>query len=238
MNNSSIGHYPSKDKWQFDKSVTDVFDDMLERSIPQYSTMRNSVTEIAKHFIQPNYDILDIGSSKGGAIAELVSAYNERNRFLGVEVSKPMIEASRERFKAFKNVEIINLDLRKDFPSVTTCVTMSIFTLQFVPIEYRQQLIQKIYDNMIPGGAFILVEKILGDSADLDNLLVDLYYKTKNSNGYSHEEIQRKKLSLEGVLVPVTAKWNEEMLRNAGFKRIDCFWRFLNFAGWVAIKER
>jgi tRNA (cmo5U34)-methyltransferase len=66
--------------------------------------------------------------------------------------------------------------------------------------------------------------------------MVDLYYKMKSDNGYSQEQIERKRLSLEGVLVPVTAKWNEELLKQAGFKYIDCFWRWMNFAGWIAIK--
>lgn len=34
----------------------------------------------------------------------------------------------------------------------------------------------------------------------------------------------------------VTAAWNEEMLRNTGFVEVDCFWRWMNFAGWVATK--
>ena len=40
-----------------------------------------------------------------------------------------------------------------------------------------------------------------------------------------------------GVLVPVTAHWNEELLRQEGFTSVDCFWRHLNFAGWVAVKS-
>jgi tRNA (cmo5U34)-methyltransferase len=43
-------------------------------------------------------------------------------------------------------------------------------------------------------------------------------------------------MSLEGVLVPVTARWNEELLHQEGFASVDCFWRHLNFAGWVAVK--
>jgi len=66
--------------------------------------------------------------------------------------------------------------------------------------------------------------------------MVDLYYRLKSANGYSQEEIQRKRMSLEGVLVPVTAAWNEELLRQAGFQQVDCFWRWMNFAGWVALK--
>ena len=43
--------------------------------------------------------------------------------------------------------------------------------------------------------------------------------------------------SLEGVLVPVTAEWNEAMLHAAGFRQVECFWRWMNFAGWLAIRE-
>ena len=35
----------------------------------------------------------------------------------------------------------------------------------------------------------------------------------------------------------MTAGWNEWMLRSAGFGEIDCFWRWLNFAGWIAVKR-
>jgi hypothetical protein len=68
-------------------------------------------------------------------------------------------------------------------------------------------------------------------------MMVHEYYGMKAQNGYTQEQIERKRLSLEGVLVPVTARWNEEMLAAAGFTQIDCFWRWMNFAGWIAIKE-
>ena len=64
----------------------------------------------------------------------------------------------------------------------------------------------------------------------------NIYRMKKSNSGYSIDEIDRKSASLEGVLVPVTAKWNEDMLREAGFKSVDCFWRWMNFAGWIAIK--
>ncbi len=67
--------------------------------------------------------------------------------------------------------------------------------------------------------------------------MIDIYYDLKAENGYSQDQIERKRLSLEGVLVPVTAHWNEEMLKTAGFVEVDCFWRWMNFAGWVAVKQ-
>ncbi len=225
-----------EDQWIFDSNVADCFDDMLKRSIPQYDIMRDLVFNLGKQFQKDNTCIVDIGCSRGRALEPFVNEFKSANQYRGIEVSEPMLEASRKLFKENKNVIIHNMDLKTSMIDVESCIVLSVLTIQFVPIEYRQEIIQKIYDLLIPGVAFIFVEKILGKNAEIDKLLVDEYYNIKRNNGYSQDEILRKKLALEGVLVPVTAKWNEDLLSSAGFKKIDCFWRYLNFAGWVAIK--
>ena len=160
----SVGHVPQKSKWEFDASVVECFDDMLTRSIPQYSVMRDAVFQIAKQYVQHGTHVIDLGTSNGIALERLVDTFGENNKYIGVEVSEPMLIAAREKF---------------------------------APHIYRMK---------------------------------------KSNSGYSIDEIDRKSASLEGVLVPVTAKWNEDMLREAGFKSVDCFWRWMNFAGWIAIK--
>ena len=49
--------------------------------------------------------------------------------------------------------------------------------------------------------------------------MVRQYYQLKLDNGYDQEDIDRKRLSLEGVLVPMTASQNEQMLRLEGFRQ-------------------
>lgn len=226
------------DKWAFDDNVTEVFDDMLLRSIPQYEVMRTAVFNLACKYREHLGEIVDLGCSRGEAIAPLVDKYGATNRFIGVEVSEPMLQAARARFAGFPPsiVSIQNVDLRHEYPHVSACVTLAILTVQFTPIEYRLKILRNIYQHTKPGGAFIFVEKIIGASAEIDDCMVDLYLNLKRQNGYTEEQIQRKRLSLEGVLVPMTARWNEEMLHMAGFSQIDCFWRWMNFAGWVAVK--
>lgn len=234
-----VDHTIPDSSWAFDEGVTAVFDDMLARSIPQYEVMRRAVFDLACLYQQERTDIVDLGCSRGEALAPLVDKFGAHNRFVGVEISAPMLEAARARFKgliACKVVDIRELDLRTAYPPVQACVTLCILSLQFTPIEHRQRILRDIYKSTLPGGALILVEKVLGATADIDHTMVDLYYRLKSANGYSQEEIQRKRMSLEGVLVPVTAAWNEELLRQAGFQQVDCFWRWMNFAGWVALK--
>lgn len=236
---SSVGHRP-EGPWVFDASVAKCFDDMLTRSIPQYELMRRTCFDLGSRFVTPKTDIVDLGCSRGEALDPFVRRFGCHNRFVGVEVAPAMLASARERFAGYIEsgvVEIRAEDLRMSYPPVRASLTLCVLTLQFVPIEHRLRLMRAAHRATIPGGALILVEKILGSSADVDEHLVALYLGLKADNGYSHDDIERKRLALEGVLVPVTARWNEDILRAVGFTQVDCFWRWCNFAAWIAIRE-
>lgn len=235
---TSLGHRPTGDRWEFDASVTDVFADMLERSIPGYEDMRRAVREVIVAFAKPDGVVVDVGCSDGLALADTL--HNRPDlRGVGLEISEPMIDAARTRLVRFDNrVDVRRHDLRRPLPDdlAGLAAVTSILTLQFTPIEHRQRIVAGLAERLAPGAPLVLVEKVLGSTARVDDALVAVYYDRKRAAGYSDDEIERKRLSLEGVLVPVTAGWNEDLLRNAGFPVVECIWRSLNFAGWVALK--
>jgi tRNA (cmo5U34)-methyltransferase len=226
--------------WRFDDEVTRVFDDMLARSIPQYTTMRGLVYEVGRHFTNAGSVIVDLGASKGEALAPFVHALADEASYVAVEVAPPMLAACRTRFAdqiAAGRFILLDLDLRERYPDVRANLTLSVLTLQFVPVEDRPRIVGDVFEHTAAGGAFILVEKVLGHSSTTDQLMTGLYHGLKRATGYGEEEIERKRLSLEGVLVPQTAAQNEDLLRQAGFGDVECFWRCLNFAAWVAVKS-
>lgn len=225
-----------KGKWEFNNDVAEVFDDMLQRSIPEYNLMRELVKRIGCQYVKPNKYIVDVGCSNGNAIYPFIKTYGDFCKYMLLDVSEPMLEKCKERYEDYGCVEVMNLDVIHGLPKIKASVVLSVLTLQFTPIEYRQKILQSIYDVMEEGGAFILVEKVLGNTYEIDEIMVNEYYRIKSENQYTQEQIQAKRESLEGVLVPITARWNEELLKETGFKKIDCFWRCLNFAGWLAIK--
>lgn len=251
--NAPVDKVVPGDSWEFDENVTKCFDNMLERSIPMYKEMRQLCHELGRNFIDNTSVVIDFGASRGEALRPFIED-DTASEFIAVEVSEPMRNAMREMYGDNPKVMISDLDMRRldsgafsdDYiqPDGSTVwkneeyasLVMSILTIQFTPIEYRQQIIQAIYDMLEPGGAFLFVEKVIGNNAKIDTLFTQEYYGMKQRNGYSYDDIQRKRSSLEGVLVPVTAAWNEDMLKNAGFRGVDCFYRNLNFAGWMAIK--
>lgn len=222
-----------KGKWEFNAAVTNVFDEMLERSIPNYYGMRRTTTELSARFAKPGTAIVDLGCSRGAALRPIYDLLGDSISYFGVEVSEPMREAAKEDIPF---ATILDTDLRNAYPPVRASVTLAVLTLQFIPIEYRQKIIEQVFESTIPGGAFLLVEKVLGADSFSNELLIETYLKRKGENGYTQEQIAAKRESLEGVLVPVTAEWNVELLKQAGFEHVECYWRNLNFAAWIGVK--
>ena len=240
-----IDNVEPKDNWEFDEQVADCFEDMLNRSIPQYDIMRDSVANLAHDIIRNDvkketFKILDIGCSNGLMIESLYNKFDGQGYYVGVDVSEPMLNKAKYRFLdqiINHQITILNCDLRTEFPEGAFDVVTSILTLQFIPIDYRQEIIQNVYNSLsMKNGCFLMVEKVLGNTSQLNKLFIKNYYKLKEENNYSQAQIERKRLSLEGVLVPVTSDWNIQLLKQAGFRQVDVFWRWMNFVGYIAIK--
>lgn len=223
------------EKWEFNSEVAACFANMLERSIPDYRSMRALVYKIGKQYIRPGTLVVDVGCSTGLAVEQFVQEFENDNTFLLIDNAPAMVEACRERFKDARSVEVKQGNLWQFLPlEEKTSLVLSVLSLQFMPTAYRQSIINDIYNAMVPGGALILVEKIIGEN--LDDEMVELYYQMKTENGYTTDQIMEKRRSLENVLSPLKAEWNVDLLRTAGFKAVEEFWRCLNFCGWIAVK--
>ena len=227
-------------RWAFTADIADCFDDMLKRSIPYYANMRELIYAIGRNFVIPKTTIIDIGCSNGLNIAPFIENFGANNRYALLDVSEPMLDKVRQKYDSYikqKIVDVYNMDVTKNLPNCSTSLIMSVLSLQFTPIEYRQSTIQRIHDLLLPNGAFIFVEKVIGDTDRIDRLFINEYYNLKSKNGYSQEAIDAKRKSLEFSLIPVKEKYNMDMLWQSGFKSVECFWRALNFVGFIAIKS-
>ena len=138
-------------KWEFNQEVTNCFDEMLERSIPAYSDMRELVKRIGKRYVKRKTAIVDLGCSTGEAIQPFISAFGCQNTYKLYDVSEPMLNACRERYKNWINEGILScesFDIRNGLPQhLFTSLVLSVLTLQFTPIEYRLKIIQSIYEK-------------------------------------------------------------------------------------------
>ena len=96
-------------------------------------------------------------------------------------------------------------------------VVISMYTLQFVTPKYRQNVLNNIYNCLEWGGGFFFFEKVRGSDARFQDLLTTYYLNWKLENGFKHEEVLGKMISLEGILEPFSTAGNLGLMERAGF---------------------
>lgn len=224
--------------WEFNSSVTEVFTDMISRSIPAYSHLRSTILRLIKSDEQRNKVILDIGCSNGIELQELYSICPEDTHFVGYDNAESFLEECSEKFSSHSRIKIEHLDLEEEFKLPKSTNILSIFTLQFVSVSKRTRILHEFYESLSNGGTLLLAEKIKGDSPVSDSLLIGAYHQYKHEMGYSIEQIEAKQKSLENVLVPLTAIENQTLLRDVGFDSVDVVWASLNFVLFLARKHK
>ncbi len=226
------------EKFEFNENVARVFDDMLERSIPHYRESQEMVVDWCTRFARENSNLYDLGCSTGALLLRVASAFSDQPspRLIGVDNSMPMLDKARQNLQAIKTPwELVHADLDGDFSLTNASVVVMNYTLQFIAPETRPLLLGNINTSLRPEGCLLLTEKVLGDTPELDAVFVERHHRFKRERGYSELEISRKREALENVLTPLKLHENIELLKQAGFRNVDVFSKWNNFAGLIAL---
>lgn len=227
--------------FQFDKRVVDVFDDMVVRSVPYYLEIQRMMAELATTYAKPGTNLYDLGCSTGTTMIAMSRSVDKGVNFVGVDESPQMLQKCEAKLLSNEIPQKFVLkdsDLNKEVNIENASVVVLCLVLQFVRPLNRQKLIRSIYDQMNPGGAIILVEKVLSEGKEFNRKFIDYYYDYKRRNDYNEMEIAQKREALENVLIPYKLSENISMLSEAGFKECETFFKWYNFAGIVAVKPQ
>ncbi|MYC61141.1 MAG: carboxy-S-adenosyl-L-methionine synthase CmoA [Gammaproteobacteria bacterium] len=224
----------------FDEKVATVFEDMIHRSVPGYTTIIAMTARLGEKYFRPGSRIFDLGCSLGAASFAIARRMQGRPcEIIAVDNSRPMLDGLEERLAALGGgpVQCRQEDIR-DCAVENASVVILNFTLQFIPPADRAQLLRRIHDGMTPGGILILSEKIVLDDARLNDLYIEMYHQFKREMGYSEMEISRKRDALERVLLPETLATHKSRLTAAGFESAEQWFQCFNFASMVACKRK
>lgn len=224
----------------FDAEVARVFDDMIRRSVPGYGMTLSLLGVIAQRYAQPGSRVYDLGCSLGAGLLAIGSKLEATGmRLVGVDNAAAMLVRCRANLAALAARHQLELRCEDilDTPIEDASIVVLNFTLQFVPIERRRELLARVAAGLRPGGILVLSEKIRFDDARIQLDMKELHHDFKRVNGYSDLEIAQKRAALETVLVPETLAAHAARLREAGFARSETWLQCFNFASLLAFKE-
>jgi tRNA (cmo5U34)-methyltransferase len=225
--------------FKFDEKVVNVFPDMIQRSVPGYSTLISTIGIMAGRYAQPDSVCYDLGCSLGAVSLSMRQRIQAKNcHIVAIDNSAAMIQQATQLLAADTSTAV-EVDLRCDdllnAQINNASVVVMNFTLQFIAVAERDALIKRIFDGLKPGGVLLLSEK-LAFPDEANQFHIDSHHDFKRSNGYSDLEISQKRSALENVLIPETLAVHEQRLSQAGFSFIEKWFQCFNFVSLVAIK--
>lgn len=223
----------------FDKTVVEVFPDMIQRSVPGYSTIISTIEKLTERFHQADSNLYDLGCSLGAATLSMRKAVTKENcKVFGIDNSQAMVDKCRLHIKAYKSEVPVEIELGDitQYPIENASVVVMNFTLQFIQPEQREGLLSKIYQALKPGGVLILSEKLKWPDEQINEVINDLHLDFKRANGYSELEISQKRSAIENVMKIDSEQIHLTRLQNVGFSSASIWFQCFNFASFIAIK--
>jgi tRNA (cmo5U34)-methyltransferase len=226
-------------KFVFDRSVVDIFPDMIQRSVPGYQTIINHTGELAYRFVQQDSHIYDLGCSLGASTLAIRERIEGRNaRIFAVDNSQAMLDKLATILQTQPSdtgTQLITNDIC-DIEITNASLVVLNFTLQFVPLARRSELIGSIYKGLNPNGCLIISEKLHFEPESLNTLLTELHHQFKRDQGYSDLEISQKRDAIDKVLMPESLSTHIQRLKDCGFKSASPWFQCYNFGSLIAIK--
>ncbi len=225
--------------FKFNTTVVNVFDDMVNRSVPFYDEMQRMIGELSGSHAQDNTNIYDLGCSTGATFLSIDPHVSPQVSFVGIDDSDEMLAKCEMKLHSAgvtRPFQLKHADLSQPLQIENASVVVLCLTLQFVRPLFRERLLKNIYDGLQPGGVLILVEKILAEESLFNRHFIEYYYEMKRRHQYSEIEISQKREALENVLIPYKMSENILLLKEAGFGHHEIFFKWYNFAGIIAKK--
>jgi len=219
------------------------FDSHIENSIRGYNDLLNDVVNFSRSFVEDETNIVDVGSSTGKTVKRLIEFNNDQAPaayWNGIELETGFqneVEKRRREIRKLYPEALVNFELKdiRDYIFTNCSLVTSIFTLQFMSMKDRQDVVNSIYKGLNDGGAFIFAEKINCEDGRLQDMMTFNYYDFKSEN-FDYQDIMTKEKQLRHMLKPYTYNRLKQMLEDAGFSEVQSFWQNHLFVGIIALK--
>src|SRR6478609_8997778 len=130
--------------FKFGTTVANVFDDMVNRSVPYYGEMQRMIAELAADRAKEGSYVYDLGCSTGTTMIGMNEFVPENIEFIGVDDSPEMLTKCDAKLKEIgfaRKYQLVNSDLNQSVEIKNASVVVLCLTLQFVRPIHRERLI-------------------------------------------------------------------------------------------------
>jgi tRNA (cmo5U34)-methyltransferase len=167
--------------------------------------------------------VLDLGTGDGRLLALLL---HERPHLCGVglDVSRVMLGAARARFDGEEQIELIEHDMINPLPRLERFdAVVSSMAIHHLEHDRKRELYAEVFEVLEPGGVFANFEHVASPTPRLH-----LAFFAAIGEPLEHEDPSDRLLDVATQLA---------YLQKAGFTDVDCYWKWLEMALLIGVKQ-
>jgi tRNA (cmo5U34)-methyltransferase len=232
-------------EWINDESVKE-FIENSDRYILNRKQLFKIMKSLYNHFLLENIrnrqvKVLDLGCGDGRVTQELLKVDKNMKGTL-VDGSAEMIENARKRLKNYTDLDYIQITFQElmnegKIPPNFDFIVSSL-AIHHISLNDKKSLFKYIYNHLNPGGFFLNIDVVRAPTETLEEWYLTLWKEwimeneteTGSSESFTHLPGQYKNNpdnhpdTLENQLIA---------LESAGFKNIDCYYKYGIFPSTV-----
>lgn len=203
--------------------------------LPFRSQFIEVVKSLYGHFVSstPAPRILDLGCGDGLFVQELLKSFKPQKAVL-VDGSAEMLNAARKRLAGKAGTHYLQASFQQLIAEAPLADTFdfiySSLAVHHIPFDEKKDLYSYIYKHLASDGWFVHYDVVLPPSEDLEKWYLNLWEEWINA--CSPEEQLEKLLETPKQYkgnpdnMPDSLDAQLEVLQDAGFHNVDCFYRY------------
>jgi tRNA (cmo5U34)-methyltransferase len=219
---------------QFFDQMSGQYAEAIDRCVPRYREMLWAILHYLPAEMAPAR-ILELGCGSGN-LSELVCRRFPTASVGLVDFSGRLLEQCRRRLAGFPGIEYVEADFRElQFDHRSFDLIVSSISIHHLSHDEKGRLFVDIHGWLTPGGVFSYSDQFAGVTDDLyDRQMADWKLLAEQLGGTAqqwetwmeHQEAHDHHAALIDQI---------DWLRQAGFRTIDCTWRYVL---WTVLQAR
>jgi tRNA (cmo5U34)-methyltransferase len=216
-------------------SAAEEYDSRRRILIPCFDDYYETMTNFLSSIIPEPKSILDLGAGTG-LLSKFWFNHFKNSKYTLVDVADQMMEIAKKRFQGLTNFNYLIADYSKDFPKGTYDLISSALSIHHLSNEDKLNLYKSIFNQLPDKGYFVNFDQFNGNTKLMTDLYNNWWYEhIKNSGITGYEKnswSERRKVDKEN-----SVEESIKMLKEAGFKIVECVYRYMKFGVIFAIKS-
>lgn len=203
------------------------YDGLIPKLIPHYEEQHEIMLKLIPFSRKSPMKVLDLGCGTGVLSYHILKNF-ENALVVLFDLAKNMLETSKKNLLNYKNrITFKQGNFAQDDFGMNYDVIVSGLSIHHLDHKGKEELYQRIFNALNPGGIFINREIVYGATPGLTDLYHSLWRKYIKGNGEDDEKWFNNYLAED---LPATVEEQLTWLNQAGFMDVGCHWRYLNFA--------